>query len=134
MALSFHDFILLPQFCVCAHMCDLFLQKRTSGNQKISQMNFVVLEECWFNPWIGFNSLKNVAWLYFRVQRTLWMGLEGRTSNLLNLLSFCFYLLMYWLRSYLWPVHHFDTIICILISWKFFLKKQNGAFPVWSYL
>lgn len=68
MALSFHDFILLPQFCVCVHVCDFLLQKRTSRNQKISQMNFVVLEECWFNPWKGFNSLKNVAWLYFRVQ------------------------------------------------------------------
>lgn len=44
MALSFHDFILLPQFCVCVHVCDFLLQKRTSGNQKTLQMNFVVLK------------------------------------------------------------------------------------------
>lgn len=85
-------------------------------------------------PWKGINSLKNVAW-HFRVHVNSVDGAWGGANNLLNLLSFCFYLLMYWLRAYLWPVHRFDIIIHILISWKsFFLKWQNGAFPVWSYL
>lgn len=126
MALSFHDFILLPQFCVC--VCArvwLSPSKKNFWKPENFADELCGLKECWFNPWKGFNSLQNVAWLYFRIQWTLWVGLEGRTSNLLHLLSFCFYLLMYWLRSYLWPVHHFDTIIHILISWKFFFFEKG---------